>query len=747
MTNRIDRFREAVADQYAIGDVLGRGGMATVYRALERQHDRTVAIKILRPEIADAVGEERFLREIRIAARLSHPHIVPLLSSGQAAELLYYVMPLIEGESLRARLEREGQLAIGAALQIVHEVAGALTYAHAHGIVHRDIKPENVMLAGGRAIVTDFGIATAVETAGAERLTTTGLSVGTPTYMSPEQTAGRVDGRSDIYSLGCVLYEMLAGEPPFTGPTQLAILARHATDQMRPLRTVRQTVPPAVERALLKALAKVPVDRFATADEFAAALLANEPEPVTVPTRPPPERSIAVLPFADLSQNRDLAYLCDGIAEELLNSIARLGTLRVASRTSAFAFREHSLDVREIGRRLNVTSVLEGTVRAADGRLRVSVTLTGVEEGFQLWSERYDREMTAVFEVQDEIARTVVTRLLPHLGAGGAPVVAPGAMNVDAYHAYLKGRHFANRRTEAELRRAVECFEQALAREPGFALAGAALADAWLMLAVYGASAPEEAMPRAKAAVAGVMASGQESAEALAVQGSVRAVYDWDWTGAEADLRRALALSPNNPTVLHRYAMNCLLPQRRFTEARAALTQALAADPLALVIAASLGLGQYFERRLDEAITQLRGVIDLDPGFGLANYFLGLALLAAGAPDAAAESLERAVSATNKSSETVSALGAACAGCGRRADAERLLDELEATGKARYVSPALPAQILTALGRYPEALTRLEEAVERRATEAIWLAVRPTFDALRSDARFRALVCRIGLPE
>ena len=737
----VERLREALAPEYDVMREIGQGGMATVYLALEQKHARQVAIKVLRPEIAGTVGPDRFLREIRIAARLSHPHIVPLLASGQAGGFLYYVMPFIEGDSLRARLNREGHLSIEATLRIAREVAAAVGYSHAQGVVHRDLKPENILLSGGVAVVTDFGIASAIENAGSSPLTEVGLAVGTPTYMSPEQAMGIVDGRSDVYSLACVIYEMLGGHPPFSGPTPLALLARHATAPIPALSGIRPEVPQSIERALGRALAKDPADRFATAEDFARALDAERVEPAPVVA----QDSIAVLPFTDLSKDRDQGYLCEGIAEELLDALTRLGSLRVASRTSAFALSGQHLDLREIGRRLKVRSVLEGAVQAAGERLRISVTLTGVEDGFRIWSERYDRAMTDVFEVQDEIARTVVARLLPHLGATGAPVVAPGIGDLEAYRAYLQGRHFASRRTEADLRRAIASFESALAREPGFALAAAGLADAWFMLGVYGALPPDEAMPRAKQAASRAMASGLESAEALAVLGSVRAVYDWDWTGAEADLRRALALSPANPAVLHRYAVNGLLPRGRFAEARASLHQALERDPLSLVTAASVGLLHYLEGQTADAIAACRGVLELDPRFGLASYFLGLALLQSESPAEAVPALEAATAATGRSAETVAALGAAYAAAGRRDDAARCLTELETAARTRYVSPALEAQVLLGLGRSEDALTCLEQARDRRAAEMIWLAVRPTWAPLRSDPRFQALLTQVGL--
>jgi serine/threonine-protein kinase len=716
--------------------------MATVYLARERKHDRMVAIKVLRPEIASLLGAERFFREIRIAARLCHPHIVPLLASDLTDDTLYYVMPYVEGESLRAHLGREPQMSLEATVRIARQVASALSYSHAQGIVHRDIKPENILLTGGVAMVADFGIAMAVEQAGSSRLTEPGLSVGTPRYMSPEQMGGPIDGRSDLYSLGCVVYEMLTGEPPFSGRTPAAIMSRHALDPVPRIRTIRPGIPEAVERVLSRALAKIPADRFATADEFAAALEARD----TVLLAPVvPEGSIAVLPFVDSSKDRDQAYLCEGIAEELLDALTRLGTIRVASRTSAFALSGQGLDVCEIGRRLHVRSVLEGVVRAAGERFRVSVSLTNVEDGYQSWSVRYDCAMADVFEIQDEIARTVVSRLGLGFDRIGGPIVAPGTSDPEAYRIYLRGRHFANRRTEAELRQAIASFESALRQEPGFHLAAAGLGDAWLMLGLCGAIAPNEAMPQARHAVERAVASGRESPEALSVLGSVRAVYEWDWAGAEADFRRALALAPGNPAVLHRYALDCLVPRGRLEEAHTALHQALERDPLSLVTTSAVGWLYVLEGHTEQAVTGFRSALELDSSFGLAKYFLGLALLHGGSPAEAVAVLEEATAVPGPSTEMLAALGSACALAGRREDAERLLGELESTARTRYVSPVLLAQLLMSLGRVEDTLGMLEKGCEHHAAEMIWLAVRPTWNSLRGHPRFQALLREVKL--
>src|SRR5438105_6270963 len=429
MAELLARVKAALAARYGIERELGRGGMATVYLADDAKHHRTVAIKVLRAELAAALGAERVLREIEIAARLTHPHILPLHDSGEAAGFLYYVMPFVEGESLRDRLKREPQLPVEEAVRIAREVATALSYAHSQDVVHRDIKPENILLSGGEAVVADFGIARAIVAAGAEQLTDTGLAVGTPGYMSPEQATGaeHLDGRSDVYSLGCMLYEMLAGHPPFLGTTAQEILARHSLDAVPPLRTIRPELPEAVELAVRKALAKSPADRWRTPAALSEAL-AQAVAPPSLPRRaarsiglvavgasllaagyallsrrpvaaPSGEaaHSIAVLPFVNIGADPANEPFSDGMSEELITALAKIAELRVTARTSAFSFKGKAVDVREIGSKLNVNYVLAGSVRRAGPQLRVSAQLINAPTGYHLWSDDYDRDARDVF--------------------------------------------------------------------------------------------------------------------------------------------------------------------------------------------------------------------------------------------------------------------------------------------------------------------------------------------------------------
>jgi len=475
-----EQLNAALTGRFAVERLLGRGGMSSVFLARDLRHGRLVALKVLRRSIAESLGAERFLREIRIAAGLAHPNILAVHDSGDASGMLYYVMPYVEGESLRARLQREGPLPVDEAVRIAGEVADALSYAHSHNVVHRDVKPENILLEAGHAVVADFGMACAIEAVGADRLTESGLAVGTPAYMSPEQAAAEhTDGRTDIYALGCVLYEALAGEPPFTGPTALAVMVRKAAGTIPGLRLVRPEVPLHVERAIVRALAGVPADRFATAAAFAEALRDEG-------TGAAAGRSIAVLPFANMSGDAEADYFAEGVAEEITTALARIPELRVAARTSAFAFTGARLDVREIGRRLGVGVVLEGSVRRAGTRLRVTAQLINVADGYHLWSDRYDRELADVFAIEDDITRNIVAALEVLLAdRGDRAMVRSTTAHVNAYDFYLRGRQYFRESRKKSLQYARQMFEQAIEIDPAYALAWAGAADCGSLLHMF----------------------------------------------------------------------------------------------------------------------------------------------------------------------------------------------------------------------------------------------------------------------
>jgi len=752
MESLLDRLQEALAGRYTIERELGHGGMATVYLAEDVKHRRPVALKLLSPQLAAGLGTERFLGEIQIAARLTHPHILPLHDSGEADGLPYYVMPYVEGESLRGRLIRERQLPIEDALRITREVADALEYAHQRDIVHRDIKPENILFQTGHAVVSDFGIARAINVAGKGRMTGTGIAVGTPGYMSPEQAGGddELDGRSDVYSLGCVLFEMLAGGPPFTGWSAQAILARQVLEPLPRLRTFRDTVPEWLEQAVTRALANAPVDRFDGAAEFVAAL--SQPSPVTEPTRmrvqaaPAPEHSIAVLPFVNLSADPENGYFCDGMAEEILNALSSIPSLRVASRTSSLAFRGATEDIRAIGEKLRVRSVLEGSVRRADTKLRVTAQLINAVDGFHLWSQTYDREMKDVFAVQDEIARAIVNALKVNLGReSGAVLVEPHTDNLEAYALYMKARYLWRRKSASALQKGIEYFEQAITLDPCYSLAYAGLADSYITLGYWNYLPPKQVFPRARAAAESAVGIDDRLAEAHTSRACVSLLYDWDWPRAEQDFLRAIQLKDGYSTAHFWYA--CYLwSMGRVAESVDQASRAQALAQLSPVVNANLGWALYFERRYDEAITQCRNALELDTHSLMSYTVLGQVHAAASRYDDAISALQSAVSFSGGVSFTSAALGYAYGKGGKRPEARKILQELQERSTADYVSPFCVALVHIGLGDKDQALDCLDRAYEERSHWLVYAKVWPLLDDLRSDARFAALLGKVGLP-
>jgi len=711
------RLQPVLSDRYDIEREVGRGGMATVYLAQDLKHGRPVALKVLHPELAATLGSERFLREIQIAARLQHPHILPLYDSGQAGELLYYVMPFVEGESLRDRLTHEKQLPVEDAVQIGRDIAAALDYAHRHGVVHRDIKPENVMLHEGEAIVTDFGIAKAVSAAGGESLTQTGMTVGTPAYMSPEQASGErePDGRSDIYSLGCVLYEMLAGSAPFTGPTVQALIMKRFTEPVPSVRATRPTVTAELEQVVSKALAKDPTDRFQTANLLVQGL--GSPKVITPPNATPlatplttTKKSIAVLPFADMSPQKDQDYFCEGIAEEIINALSKIEALHVASRSSAFAFKGHQ-DVRKVGEQLGAGTVLEGSVRKAGNRLRISAQLVKVADGYQLWSDRYDRELEDVFAIQDEIAENIVKALRVVLSDREKRAIekAPTA-NVQAYEFYLRGRQYFHQWRKKGVEYARRMFERAMDIDPDYSLAHAGAADC------------------------------------------CSALYTW-WDASKANLegadsysRRALALDPELAEA-HEARGLALTLRKQYEEAEAEFQEAIRLNPKLFeghyfFARACLAQGKYEQAaKLFEQASELRPE-DYQSPIILAEVYKALGRSAdADAANRRGVQLAEARLALNPDESRALVLGAG--GHCRLGNVTRALDLIHQTLALDPDDSGVlynVACVYANAGQPEEAISCLERAIQNGFGHWEWLEHDSDLESLRGHPRFLALL-------
>jgi serine/threonine protein kinase/tetratricopeptide (TPR) repeat protein len=762
---------DALRDRYVIDRELGRGGMATVWLARDLKHDRPVALKVLRPELSAILGGERFLREIRLTAALQHPHILPLLDSGEAAGLLYYVMPFVEGKSLRHRLERDGQIPLENALQLSRGVAAALEYAHGQGVIHRDIKPENILLYQGEPMVADFGIALAAASAGRERLTESGLSLGTPAYMSPEQASAepRLDGRSDQYSLACVVYEMLTGEPPYTGPTAQAIIAKHLSASIPSVRTVRPDIRENLDDAIQRALAKSPAGRFASVSEMAAALVlpptaggrhtrritAGVAGVVAVTavlwgllprdrsSRSTAERqSVAVIPFANLSPDPQMEYFSDGITEDITTHLGRIGDLKVIANTSASQFKGRRDAPGIIGDALHVTTLLQGSVRREGSRVRVVARLVDVLTGEQIWTEEYDREVQDVFAIQSDIAERIASSLRVTLPSDQrASPVRPPTGNAEAYNLYLLGRHYFEQGTITGRRRAIENFERAIGLDSGFALAYVGLADTKMFLARFGQARPREVIPAARDAALRAISLDSNLAEAHASFALVSALA-WNWGLAEAEFRRAIDLNPNSTYVRMWYSAFVLSPQQRHDEAIAELRKALDLDPVSLQVRYQLGMANYFAGRLDSAIAAFRATLDLDRNYSPARAGLGFAYAAAGRYDKAIEETQRAVADSAVTSEAV--LGYIFALAGRQAQARTILRRLQERARREYVPPADFKLLYIGLGQMDSAFYWLGKSYEEREPLLLWDAAGRD-NPMGRDPRFSTLLTKMGL--
>jgi serine/threonine protein kinase/Flp pilus assembly protein TadD len=646
-------LEDALATSYRLDRELGRGGMATVYLAHDLRHNRRVALKVLHPDLSHSIGPDRFVREIQLAAQLNHPHIVPLFDSGEAGGYLYYVMPVVEGETLRDRLLRDGQIPLEESLNLVRGIASALDYAHRQNIVHRDIKPENIMLQDGEAVVMDFGIGKAVSFAAEDTLTQTGMVVGTPAYLSPEQAAGetRIDGRSDQYSLACVLFEMLCGKKPFSGPTAQSVISKRFSDPVPSLRSVHEATPEEVENALLKALSRDAVDRFATTIEFAKALVASH---LSTPDGSPLQgaggtKSIAVLPFTNMSADPEGDFFADGIADEIITALSKVKALRVVSRTSSFTFKGKNDDVREIGRKLQVSTILEGSIRKAGKRLRLNAQLVSTNDSSQLWAERYDRELEDVFAIQDEIASSIVAALRVVLTEDEKKAIEQvPTTNIDAYEYYLRGRQFFHQHRRRAHEFARQLYERAIELDPGYALAHCGVADCCSFLYQY-FDASAENLRKADSASRRALDLAPHLAEAHASRGlavSLTGKFD----EAEREFEEAMRLNPKSFEAAYFFARSCAA-QGKSAEAAKWYERATAVRPEDFAALMLLGgiygdLEQAEEktRAMRRSYDAARKHLELNPDNPRALYMGAAALIELGEREKALDWTRRAES-------------------------------------------------------------------------------------------------------
>ena len=714
-----EQVAKALEDRYRIERELGRGGMATVYLAEDFRHGRDVAVKVLHPDTAAALGSDRFLREIRLAARLNHPNILPLFDSGEAGGFLYYVMPFIQGESLRERLTRDKQIPLEEGLGIARAVAGALDYAHRNQIVHRDVKPENIMMHEGQPMVMDFGIGKALTAAGADTLTQVGMVVGTPAYVSPEQAAGEIDidGRSDQYSLGCVIYEMLSGERPFTGPTAQAVLQRRFTEPVPVLSKVIRDLPQEIDAAITRSLAKDPAGRFTTSNEFAKALVVTTittPVTMTVPEGVQAVKSIAVLPFTNTSADPENEYFTDGMAEEIINALSKIKSLGVASRTSVFAYKGKTADIREIGKKLEVSAVMEGSVRKMGNKIRVSAQLVSVVNGLQLWSERYDREIEDVFAIQDEIAQNIVKALRVVLSEDEKKAIEKvSTENVHAYDYYLRGRTYFHQHRRTSMEFARKMFTRAIEVDPNYARAYAGIADCNSILYMY-FDARESNLKQADKASQKALDLDPDLAEAHSARGLSYSLSK-KYLQAQEEFETAMRLDPKLYEAPYFYARACLAQGKPFEAA-----------PL-------------FER-----------AASLRPEDYQAPAFLANAYTAQGRVGEAGKASQRAIKAIEKwldvNPDDARALNLGATIWSNLGESDKALEWGKRSLQIDPEDPQLLYNVgcvFAVEGMKEDALQCLEQAIDKGYGHREWIEHDSDLNSLRSDQRFQALLERI----
>jgi serine/threonine-protein kinase len=774
-------LQRALGSTHTIERELGGGGMARIFAAEETALGRTVVVKVLRPELAEGLSAERFKREVRLAARLQHPHIVPLLTAGElpgGAGLLYYTMPFVAGETLRARLDREGAVSVPEAARLLGDVASALAYAHRRGVVHRDVKPENVLLSEGGALVVDFGIAKAIARAiseaqagvttaasGAEgagepagprapreapepnetdagesgaggeggdarrlgghpHLTQHGTSLGTPAYMAPEQIAGDpdVDARADLYAWGVVAYELLAGAHPFADRrSSQALLVAHLTESPPPLAVRCPEAPAPLAALVARCLAKDPADRpadgTAVARELDALRFGGGDRAPAAPAEGPPVRpgrggmlpSVAVLPFENLSADPENEFLSDGVTEDIIGALTRVPGLRVAARASSFAFKGRDASLRAIGEQLGVRTVLQGSVRRAGNRVRVSTQLMSARDGYQLWSERFDRELDDLFAVQDEIARRVAEHLELTLGLSpSSPLVARPTDDLEAYQLYLRAREAVHQRTPVSFERAVKLLRQALARDPNYARAHLGLVEAYVGLGVYEYIPPAEARREAETALEAAARADPELPALPLMRAQLKLYLRPDWPSAGSDLRKAIRRQPQE-ALAHAYLAywSSLMGDRPGRSA--AMRQALALDPLSPFVHALAGLSCLVAGDLAEALGLYDAGLALDPNSVVNLWQSAVALHRLGRLDEAIRRHARAVELGQRGPTLLAMLGHALAAAGREDEARAIRAEIEAAAARTYVGPAVTLGLDIALG--DEAL--IEETLRR----------------------------------
>ncbi len=775
------------AGRYQIIEVLGKGGMGKVYRALDKNLNEEVALKLIRPEIAsDKKTLERFGNELKLARKISHKNVGRMYELMEERGIRYITMEYVPGEDLKSFIRRAGPLNAGKTLFIARQVCEGLTEAHRLGVIHRDLKPQNIMIdKDGNARIMDFGIARTLKAKG---ITRAGVLVGTPEYMSPEQAEVKeVDQRSDIYSLGVILYEMVTGRVPFEGETPLGIAMKHKSEMPEDPKKLNAQLPEDLSRVILRCLEKDKERRYQSAGELRFELSAIEKgiptteriepkrKPITskeitvtfrlkkllipalifialmiivmfiwqpwskkeIPHLSAGKTSVAVLPLEDLSPQKDQGYLCDGIAEELINRLNMIENLWVPARTSSFSFKGKGLNIQEIGNKLNVDNVLEGSLRKSGTKLRITVRLVDTADNKPIWYKSYNRDEGDIFDLQDEISLEIIENLkIRLLGEEEAKLVKRHTKNLRAYDLYMMGRYLLEMRGRENLYKASEYFKQAIEEDPLYALAYADLSYTYSTILDWAYLAPKVAFPEAKKAAIKALELDDSLAEAHNAFAIVIYLFDWDWQNAEREFQRAIELNPNNATVHQEYA-EYLTKLERFNEALYEIKLARELDPLSLFKHVMEGQLLNRARRFDEAMEKLKRVLDMDPEFEPATRNLGRVYLEK-------EMYKEALALFQKMDQKFY-IARTYVKMGKIPEAQQILEELIKESMETYISSVRIAGLYFEMGDTDNGFKWLERGYEEHANGISSLRVLPEFDSVRSDPRFKALLKKVGL--
>jgi serine/threonine protein kinase/Flp pilus assembly protein TadD len=733
---------------YKILELLGEGGMGMVYKAEDLTLKRTVALKFISTRaVSNDEDKGRFIREAQAAAAVNHPNICTIYEIDEHEGRPFIAMEYVEGKSLKDKIA-SGPLPVDEAVEIAIEIAEGLREAHGKGIIHRDIKSSNIMItAAGRVKVMDFGLARFSDQT---QVTQSGTTVGTIAYMPPEQGRGdRIDLRADIWSLGVVLYETITGELPFRADYEQATIYLIINEEPPSIRSRRSDVPEDLERIVEKALKKDPAQRFESAESMKQDLeaLLNIQRAGTTPKRAgadEPGPSIAVLPFRDMSSDRDQDYFCEGIAEELINALVKLEGLRVVARTSAFQFKDRGSDIKQIGLQLDAKTILEGSVRKSGNRLRITAQLINVEDGFHLWSEKFDRELKDIFVIQDEISLAIVDKLkIRLLGKERRDLVKRYTADQQAHNLYLKGLYFWNRRLEGGMKLAMEHFHLAVEKDPGYALAYVGIADTYGSMGFLGYRPPKEVFPKSKEAARRALEIDDTLGEAHTSLAFINAFFDWDWSAAEAEFKRAIELNPNYATVHEWYGLYLSL-MGKFDEAIAETEKARDLDPLSPIINTLSAASYLFAGRFEESIAGLEKTLEFDADFLPATGYIVMAYVANGMCEDAVRTMRRIESSSAEHAYMLGNIGYAYGLCGQADDALRILGVLKKLAKRRYVSPVHEAFVLLGLDRTDEALDLFEKAYVERSPWLLYVGMNVFNQSLRSSTRYQELLRKIG---